>query len=153
MEKLYYADIGRIDAQIQIAGVSVTRPIMKIGPTTELIGTQVMRRFSWTFDQRSRRVRIRPDSPDPLRLPSKRGTGAVLFPADEGYEIARGLEETPAARAGLRAGDIVVAANAVRVYEQSCDRWNEEYETETTLTVLRDGETFDLVVEIVDLVP
>jgi hypothetical protein len=153
MEQLYYSDIGRLDADVRIAGVSVTQPVMKVGPTTELIGTQVMRRFSWTFDQKSRRVRIRPDSNDPLRLPPKRGTGAVFLFADEGYEIARVLDETPAARAGLRAGDIVVAVNGVRVYEQGCDRWNEKYETETTLTVLRDGETFDLQVEVVDIVP
>jgi hypothetical protein len=153
MEQLYYSDIGRLDADVRIAGLSVTQPVMKVGPTTELIGTQVMRRFSWTFDQKSRRVRIHPDSPNPLRLPPKRGTGAVVFPTDDGHEIARVLEGTPAAHAGLRVGDIVVAYDGIGVFDMGCDRWIREHRTDTTLTVLRDGETFDLQVEVVDIVP
>jgi len=156
MEKLLYFDVGRLDADIDIGRVRVAQPIVTISAFIELIGTDVMRRFAWTFDQKSRRVRIRSDSPDPLRLPPKRGTGAVFFPAIEGYEIARVLDDTPAARAGLRAGDIVVAVNGTRVFEQGCDRWKREDRTETaetTLTVLRDGETFDLLVEVVDIVP
>jgi membrane-associated protease RseP (regulator of RpoE activity) len=153
MEKLFYHDVGRLDADIEIAGVNVSQPIVKIGAITELIGTDVMRRFAWTFDQKSRRVRIRPDSSDPLRLPPKRGTGAILFPTLEGYEIARVLEDSPATRAGLRAGDVVVAVDGTRVFEQGCDRWKGENRTEVTLTVLRDGETSDLRVEIVDIVP
>jgi hypothetical protein len=153
MEKLFCSDIGRLDADVEIAGVQITQPLVKVGAVTELIGTDVMRRFAWTFDQRSRRVRIRPESAEPLRLPPKRGTGAILISTPEGYEIARVLAGTPAERAGLRPGDVVVAVNGVRVLEPSCDRWKEGHRTETEWTVLRDGETFDWLVEIVDIVP
>jgi len=153
MEELFYADVGRLDADVTIAGVNVTRPIVKIRAETELIGTDVMRRFVWTFDQRSRRMRIRADSSEPLRLPPLRGTGAIMMPALDGYEIVRVLENSPAARAGLRAGDLVVAIDGARVFERSCARWKEVRRTETTLSVLRDAETLDVRVEIVDIVP
>jgi hypothetical protein len=153
MEKLFYFDVGRLDADIDIAGVKITQPLVKIGAITELIGTDVMRRFAWTFDQSSRRVRIHSDSSDPLRLPPKRGTGAILIPTPEGFEIARVLAGTPAERAGLLPGDVVVAVDGDRVLERDCDRWKEEHLTETTLTLLRDGETFDRRVELIDIVP
>ena len=65
----------------------------------------------------------------------------------------RVLEDTPAERAGLRVGDVVVAVNGTRVLERGCDRQKDEDRTDSTVTLLRDGETFDLVMEIVDIVP
>lgn len=153
METLRYADVGRLDADIEIAGVKIERPIVAIGAITELIGTEVMRRFAWTFDQKSRRVRIHPESSDPLRMPPRRGTGAIFVPHAEGYEIARVLAGSPAAKTGLRSGDVVVAVNGTRVLELDCDRWKVEHRTEITLTVLRDDKTSDLAVKVVDLVP
>lgn len=153
MEELRYYDIGRIDADIEIAGVEISQPLVKVGANTELIGTDVMRRFAWTFDQKSRRIRIRPDSLESLRLPPKRGTGAVLVPSHEGYEIVRVLPGTPAERANLQLGDIVVAVDGTRVLEQDCGRWNEEYREKATLSLLRNGEVLDLQIEVIDIVP
>jgi hypothetical protein len=34
MEKLFYFDIGRLDADIEIAGVKITQPLVKIGATS-----------------------------------------------------------------------------------------------------------------------
>jgi len=153
MEHLRFAEVGRLDADLQLAGVKIAQPIVKIGQVTELIGTDVMRRFAWTFDQRSRRVRIRPDSSAPLHMSATRGTGAVLIPHSEGYEVVRVLADTPAERAGLHVGDVIVAVDGTRVLEQDCDKRAKNDRVETTLTLLRDGKTFDRRVEIVDLVP
>jgi hypothetical protein len=153
MNEVVYSDVGRLDATLEIAGVSIVRPVIKVGDNTELIGTQVMRRFAWTFDQNSRSVRIRPDSQEPLHLPAKRGTGAVLIPGVESLEIVRVLEGTPAYGARLRPGDIVLATDGVRVFEQSCDRWTPGRLEKTRLTVSRNGTTFDVVLQVVDLVP
>ena len=48
---------------------------------------------------------------------------------------------------------VVVAIDGTRVFEQGCERWQERHRTETTLTVLREGETFDLQVEFAVIVP
>lgn len=153
MEKLFYSDVGRLDADVEIAGLTLTQPLVKVGEIAELIGTKVMRHFVWTFDQQSRTVRIRPDSTEPLRMPPKRGTGSILIPASEGYEIVRVLAGSPAERAGLRAGDVIIAVDGSSVLEPSCDRWKEETRTEVMMSLLRDGETLDLLVEVVDIVP
>lgn len=153
MERLNFQDVGRLDADLEIAGVTVARPLVTTGARTELLGTAVMRRFAWTFDQRTRRVRIRADSREPLRIPAKRGTGAVMFPTTDGYEVSRVLDDTPAARAGLRAGDLVVAVDGRPAGRHDCDRWNADERASTTLTVLRDGATSEIRIDLVDLVP
>jgi len=153
MEDLRTADLGRLDDVIQIAGVNIEQPLIKIREETELIGTDIMRRFSWTFDQKTRRVRIHSDSSEPLRLPALRGTGAVFVPADEGYEIARVLPDTPAEEAGLREGDVVIAVDGVGVYEQGCERWDEPHRTETTFTVVREGQEHSYPLQVVNIVP
>lgn len=153
MEGLLYSDIGRLDATIEIAGVDIEQPLVEIDANTELIGADIMRRFAWTFDQKSRRMRIDPSSPEPLLTPPKRGTGAIFIPHDDGYEIISVLPGTPTEREGLQPGDIVVAADGVRILQQGCAKWDERHNAETTLTLRRDGVTFDRTVAIVDIIP
>ena len=153
MTKLFFSDIGRLDATVEIAGVGIRQPLVRIVADTELIGSKIMRPFAWTFDQKSRRLRITPASPEPLLMSPKRGTGAIVIPHEAGYEVVKVLPNTPAEREGLLIGDIIVAADGVRILEQDCGRWDEQYLAETMLTVLRDSEVIDHTIEIIDIVP
>ena len=154
MESVHFHDVGRLSEEIDIAGVRVSKPIVVLTDETELLGTKVMARFAWTFDRRSRRMRIRPSSAERLEFKSLRGTGAVLAPRDAGYEIVRILAETPAEAAGLQIGDLVVAMNGTRIYEPGCARWDDSKRAEViTLTVQRDHRSFDVTLPVVVLVP
>lgn len=153
MERLVYSDQGRLAGDIEIAGVTIEQPMIRIRDGKELLGTEIMKRFAWIFDQRTDRVRILPDSDEPLLIPAKRGPGVVFLPADEGLEIARVIPGTPAESMGLREGELVVAINGIGVYDYGCDRWKERGDTEVTLTVVRDGEEVDLTLEVVDIIP
>jgi len=154
MESVTFQEIGRLDEEIDIAGVPIPAPIVTLTEGQELIGTDVMSRFAWTFDQRSRRMRIHPSSREALELEGVRGTGAITKPADTGLEIVRVLPETPADVAGLLAGDVVVAVNGTPVYEQGCERWDErEQDDDTALTVRRGARSFDVSLSRVVLVP
>lgn len=154
MNNLWYGAIGRLDDEFELGGVTIQEPIVRLSPNTELLGQQVMKRFAWTFDQQTRRVRIRADSKEPLRLESVRGTGAIRVPADGGLEIVKVLPGTPADKAGLREGDLVLASGGQPIYERDCSRWDQGESNEAkTFTIQRGQETFDVSLSRVVLVP
>jgi hypothetical protein len=164
MEKIYFREIGRLDESVRIGKLEVPMPIVEVTDDIQLFGTEIMSHAVWTFDQRSRRVRIRPSSSEPVELEGIEGTGAVFKPTRAGYEIIRVLSGTPAEEAGLRTGDVLVATKGVGVYERGCERWSDdapegednpddEGEDEVTLTIERDGETHVFKVPSVVLVP
>jgi hypothetical protein len=152
MERVYFEDVGRLGVDLQLAGITIERPLVELRGPTPLLGTDVMQRFAWTFDQKSRRVEIIAASPEPLRMPPLRGTGAVSMVTPAGREVVRVLDGSPAARAGLRAGDVIVAVNGTAIAERGCERWNTATHDETTLTISRGTGTFDVRLEVVDLV-
>jgi len=163
MEQVDFHKIGRLDERVRIGEMQLPMPIVELTDGTQLFGTEIMSQAVWTFDQRSKRVRIRPSSARPVELASIEGTGAVFSPVTAGYEIIRVLSGTPAEEAGLREGDVLVAASGVGVFERGCERWSEDEqddgddenngEDEVALTIERDGETYVFDVSNVVLVP
>ena len=153
MEQVRFREVGRLGVDVQLAGIRIERPLVETGDGMALLGTDVMHRFAWTFDQRSRRVEIVAASPEPLRMPPLRGTGAVPMVTSGGYEVVRVFDDSPAARAGLRVGDIIVAVDSRSIEERGCDRWHAMTRGRTTLTISRGGSTFDVRLEVVDIVP
>jgi hypothetical protein len=152
MERVVYKEVGRLGSDVQLAGITIERPLVELRRQTPLLGTDVMRRFVWTFDQKARRVQIVADSPEPLKMPPLRGTGAVPKVTPAGHEIVRVIAGTPAARAGLLAGDVIVAIDGTPIGGRGCERWNAPARDEITLTIDRGTRTFDVRLEIVDLV-
>jgi hypothetical protein len=153
MDRVHYRDVGRVDTTVEIAGVEIPRPVVSTNARTDLFGTQVMRRFAWTFDQKRRRVRIVPDSTEPLQLAARRGTGAVMTPVETGFEVRRILPDTPAAGSDLEVGDLVVAVDGESVLDRDCSRWEPDLSPQRTLTVRRGERTFEVEIEVVELVP
>lgn len=153
MDRMSFHDIGRLDDDVEIAGVPIPDPIVVVTEGTELFGTRVMNRFVWTFDQKKKRVKIEPSSDEPIVLDGVHGSGAVLLPSDAGFEVARVLDDTPADSAGIRVGDLVVAMDGTPVYESGCERWERERGGSRVLSILRDGRRFDIKVEWAELVP
>lgn len=80
------------------------------------------------------------------------GVGMVVQLTEDGrIEIARVYEDSPAAEAGLQAGDSIVAVNGTTVSGESAKTLNEAVQliqgedgTKVELTVLRDGEAIDV---------
>jgi len=154
MDSLRFKKVGRLEEDVDIAGVRVSSPIVSLTEGTELIGTDVMERFQWTFDQRSRRMRIRASSKETLHIEGVRGTGAVAKPADTGYEIVRVLSGTPADDAGLLVGDLILAIDGTNPYEQGCERWEKAGSREqVTLKIEREQRTLEITVPVTVLVP
>jgi S1-C subfamily serine protease len=81
---------------------------------------------------------------------------ASYFKVDGGVLVASVDEDSPAARAGLKAGDVIVKVNGRKV-EDSSDLGAEvarmSSDAEATLTVQRDGKPLDLKVRVADARP
>ena len=78
------------------------------------------------------------------------GVTVVFDPETSAIYVVRVSEESPAAQAGLQCKDRITAVDSVAVtqenYDQSVNNIRGESGTDVTLTVLRDGETFDVTV-------
>lgn len=153
MKRLELEEVGRLDETIRVGGLVLRQPIVSLTSGTETIGSQVLRYFVVSFDQENRRMRLHPVVSEPVRLPAFRGSGAVLKPLPNALEVFRVLSGTPADKVGVQVGDRVTKIDGRPVYGRGCrpdvvprvdvERW----------TIVRSGETFDLMVPFVDLVP
>jgi hypothetical protein len=119
-----------------------------------LIGFEILRHSSWTFDTRHHRIRITPASPSPISSVPMRGAGFALRPVAAGFEIIQLFPNTPAAEVGLRAGDVLTAIDGEPIFERGCRSVSESGDGQRLLlTVDREGEQFEVAVEIGVLVP
>ena len=73
------------------------------------------------------------------------GVGILIADSEEGATIYGVIEEGPADKAGVLAGDIIVAVDGeeVRDSDEATDAISGEAGTEVTITVRRDGENID----------
>jgi hypothetical protein len=131
---------ARLAGDVRLATATLARPTIQLAESTELVGASVMRHFSITFDQRARRVLFERAQDDPIEFPAMRDFGWSVSPKNEGYRVLRVFDGLGADRAGIRAGDLVVAIDGTPVYERDlCDRSLEE-RPEVPVSVERGGE-------------
>lgn len=146
---------GRLAGDINVAGAVFPQPILQITKGTELIGTKVMKNFTWTFDQKNRRVRIVRTNAERLTTPSLHGTGVLFAPRERGFEIIHLVATTPAANAGLKTGDLVTAIDGVPVFERECQSSMPSDDNAKTIvyTYERDGRGGNVTIPMSILVP
>jgi hypothetical protein len=145
---------GRMRGDLRVGPLRVERPLVRLDDGTRLVGADILERFEATFDQKKRRIRLVPDSEEPIVLAPARGIGVALRPVAEGFEIARVFPGTPAEASGLRKGDLLVAFDGVPIDERGCrNPWDDADNRNTRLTVRRGGSDRDVDVEIAVLVP
>jgi hypothetical protein len=145
--------MGRLDEVVAIGPLTLERPLVSLTDGTELIGARVLAPLVASFDQKRRRVRLRTPAENPVRMPPHRGTGAVLWPRDDGLEVGLVAAGSPAEAAGVRSGDLVTAIDGVGVYERGCRPPGGPVADEERWTVRRGDATFEITVPVVDLVP
>ena len=144
---------GRIRNRISIANLAFDQPLVSITRDTELLGVHVLKHFVLTFDQANKRVRFEPRTEGPVRMRSRRSTGALLRADPEGFfEVARILPGTPAAAATLSAGDRIVEIDGTPVAERGCNKLDEPEQARQRWGVQR-GETIEQIdLELFDLI-
>lgn len=148
-------DAGRLAGSLRLGPLVIDRPVVHVVEpgAARLLGEDVMRRFAWTFDRRSRKIRLVPASSEPITSPPLRGSGIAFRPIASGLEIAHLFPGLPAERAGLRVGDVVVAIDGRRVVARGCEELPDTRSPGASLSLLRAGEPIEVRVAFEDLVP
>tara|TARA_R110002073_G_scaffold121657_9_gene264298 strand:- start:6804 stop:7886 length:1083 start_codon:yes stop_codon:yes gene_type:complete len=145
-----YRDGGRLADPVFLGPHRIETPLVSEVPRTEIIGGEIMRHFTWTFDQDNERVRLVPVAPgDAMTTPSRPHPGLALRPVANGLEIQSILPGSAAVDVDLQPGDVLTHVFGVPMADRGCemrelDAW--------TVTRLRDGQSADVTFPLVTLV-
>ncbi len=147
-------EAGRLDGGLRLGPLRFEDPVVQLVPRERTIGWRVLRHFAVTFDQRTKRVRLRPATPGPIRMAPLVGPGYGVSPHPEGLEIVTVFLGTSAAAAGLRTGDLVVAIDGTAVDERGCgDPESLQIGRPQILSYLREGAPVEVEISTEILVP
>jgi len=146
---------GRAQGSWSFGPLTIDQPIVKIANSgSRLAGFEILQRFVWTFDQHNNRIRMQADPDEPILMKSVAGTGLILNPKDEGFEVVRVLDGMPGDKAGVQKGDVIVAIDDTPVYERGCNSVAEKIPGEIAIfSVQRDDDLLSIAIEMAVLVP
>jgi S1-C subfamily serine protease len=82
-----------------------------------LIGSRILENFAVTLDQKNSRVRLAREDTSPIVPPPCRVVGFRLQREEEGFVVWGVMPGSPAQRAGIKNGDVVVTINDKPVAE------------------------------------
>jgi hypothetical protein len=144
---------ARMASDVAFGPVMLNQPTLDLASGTELVGTRVMRHFSFVFDQKHRRVKIERVGEGAVPFESRRAPGWAITVKKQGYKVLEVYEGLGASRAGVREGDLILKIDGTPVYERDlCDR-NVKKQGSFQLTILRDDEELEFTVERDLLIP
>ncbi|MDA0667645.1 MAG: hypothetical protein O3A95_06595 [Planctomycetota bacterium] len=139
---------GRLNAQAEFFGTLYENPILRISEDTQLVGTDILRDYSLTFDQRAQRLEVLPADTLSQKPMAYRGTGAIFRPKADGMEVIRLIPGSPAEKVGMQIGDYVERSAYL-----NRDHFDRDRASSQSYFVRRGGKRFQLEVPVVDLIP
>lgn len=102
------ADLARVDGVLALGAHEVPQPIVSLIPGARpMLGAEALRHFKVTFDARRKRVRFARDDDKPIVIPPRRTDGLGLRRAQKGWVVVDVVPGSPAAAAGIVAGEEV----------------------------------------------
>jgi hypothetical protein len=107
--------VGRLDGVVRIGSFDVPRPIAEVTDELTSLGGGILSHFTITFDQRHNEVFFQRDLSVPLTIPSLRGTGLSFRKTPAYWKVAGVVPGSPAAAAGIAAGNLVSRINGEAV--------------------------------------
>jgi hypothetical protein len=147
---------ARLDGSFVIASFAFIDPIVgRLRGDQALVGVQIMRHMAWAFDQKNELILVMGDETRIGPSPAKRGTGMAGRSLSDGEEVVAVFPGSPAERAGIKQGDLIVQVNQQPVAKIGCgvkNRWIQN-DASLQLTVRRGEELIDKVVGIEVIVP
>ena len=146
--------VGRAAADGQLAGITLRRPLVETGLSTNIMGGGVLKHFAVSFDQRSGLVRLEPARAGPVEFESICGIGVATVAERDGLRVVEVFPGMPAERAGVLSGDVVRTLNGRAVLELICEPGRLfPRPGPVMLTVLRAGNELPVQTEAVVIVP
>lgn len=147
--------VGRLADTLSIGDFTLPRPIVDLTDELSAIGGEVLRNFSVTFDQQRDRVTFQRDTRDPILSPSHRSSGVSFNKTPAYWRVAGVVPDSPAAAAGIQAGDLVTRINGEPIAKWDLTRYEQLIATADTIafTFLQGTSESEKRVAIFELVP
>jgi len=102
---------ARLATNIMLGGLQFERPIVCVDEKVPRIGGEVLQHFRLGLNQRHAWIYFTPGTNGPVTKAGLRSLGLSLAPHERGLEVMGVVPSTDAARAQIRAGDIITQFN------------------------------------------
>lgn len=155
LDRIEQRFVGRLASDVVLGSITFEQPIVEQTDRTELVGTEILKNFVLTFDQRNRRVRMIPVAGSRVRVDGVRSTGVVPTLHPRGKRVIHIVPQSPAEEAGIEIGDVITTISGLDVHSDGCARRNLMMTKPEAVSYVfeRDGERHEVVVPIAELIP
>jgi|GEM_PF-2081329 len=154
LDRLVVSRAARLNGELRIGPIVFDAPAIGSEPSSSKLGTQVMSKFRWTFDTRTKLIRI-DGGPKRIAPHPVTNLGFVGSRKLNAIQVVHVAQDSVTYANGLRQGDQVVAINGVAVEQFSCEGMRRAIEraTPVVLTIQRDGEHIPVEAQPYTVVP
>jgi hypothetical protein len=103
--------VGRLASDLSLGPYRIRRPVATLTDQMTSLGGGILSQFTVTFDQRAGRVFFQRADGGPIAAPAVRGTGISFRKMPAYWRVVGVVPGSPAASAGVAAGDLVSKVN------------------------------------------
>lgn len=141
---------ARIDGSVMLGRHEIQQPVFSFMGERSVLGYHVFKHFAITFDQKAKTVRFARSGTAPITIEPRYTAGFGAKPTPDGRVVWYALDGLPAAQAGLKEGDLIVAANGKPTADYDLSQWRTMFEKPgmVVLDVRRDGVTQQIKIEM-----
>jgi len=147
--------VGRLADVLRIGSFDVPQPVAEVTDELSSLGGGILSHFTITSDQQHNEAFFQGDAADSLRVPAMRGTGLSFRKTPAYWKVVGVVPGSPAARAGVRTGDLVSRVNGEPVSSWDPSRYEPlvAKSGQIEYTFIEGGIERARSVDVVDLVP
>ncbi|MEY2878046.1 MAG: hypothetical protein RLZZ15_426 [Verrucomicrobiota bacterium] len=147
--------VGRLAETLTFADHALPKPVVSLTDELSSLGGAVLKHFSLTFDQQHERVTVFREAREPIVMPPRWSAGVSFAKTPAYWRIAGVVPASPAAAAGIEAGDLLTHIEGEPVAKWDLARYERLVATHTEIafTFLRGTEEVAKKVGVFALVP
>jgi hypothetical protein len=147
--------IGRLADTLMIGDYAVHQPIVDLTDELTSLGGGILKYFTVTFDQEHSRATFHRESKLPIPPQTRRSSGLSFDKTPAYWRVASVVLESPAAKAGVQAGDLVTRIDGEPVAQWDIARYQKlvASASEVSFTFLNGTQETETRLKIFDLIP
>jgi hypothetical protein len=123
VDGLHLVESGRLAGSVTLGPMVLTDPVVNASVSVDLIGQKYLANYNLTFDQALNLMGfewIAPDPEGPIRTDPLRGTGVIVAPVGDIWQIIHVDPETEWESERLEVGDTITEMNGRLLADRSC---------------------------------